>query len=97
MDIKSSVSILGWTFEFTHIDVSDLGFELLFSKADLSSNRWKLATIGKFNFEPENIKPTWRDSTLPTNLIPSSKHFVQNHLNFLWIPMMVGNIEHKLI
>ena len=35
-DVVSSISILGWTFEFNHLEIKDIGIEFIINKEDLS-------------------------------------------------------------
>jgi hypothetical protein len=42
IDIKGKISVLGWTFEFNHLDINDVGVEFLFNKEDLDGSKWKL-------------------------------------------------------
>lgn len=72
-ELSCSITILGWTFEFSHLKVDDIGFEFLFNKVDLTGSRWRMGSLGRVFYKPEKFNLTINDKTLSSGLIPSPR------------------------
>ena len=59
IDIKGKISILGWTFEFNHLDINDVGVEFLFNKEDLDGSKWKLGQLNRVTYDQHAIQLAW--------------------------------------